>query len=91
MAKFCNVGGMLSAAASSITRVQTRRKKCREFLPLLASRVFSHSLKAKIYEAYFRSAMLSGSETPPVKRENNCKLQRIEIQKTKWMYNILSN
>ena len=88
MAQFCYVGGMLSVAASSITRVQTRREKCREFLPLLTSRVFSHKLKRKICEVYFGSAMLSGYETPPVKREDNCRLQRIEIQKTKWMYNI---
>ena len=92
LGKFCYLGCMLSAGggaeASSITRVRTGRKKFRELLPLLTSRVFSHKMKGNIYKACVSGAMLYGSETWPVKREDTCRLQRTEMQMARWMCKI---
>ena len=92
MDHFYYLGDMLTAGggaeASSKNRVRTRWKKFRQLLSLLTSRVFSHKLKGKIYEACARSAMLYGSETWPVNKEDICRIQRTEMQKAKWMCNI---
>ena len=85
--KFYYLGDMLSAGggpkASSITRVRTGWKKFKELLPLLTFRVFSHKMKG-----YVRSAMLYGSETRPVKKEDTCRLQRTEMKIARWICNI---
>ena len=90
--RFCYLGDMFSpsseAEASSITWVSTGWKKFRELLPLLTSRVFSHKMKGNIYKACVRSAMLYGRETWPVKRDNTCRLQRTEMQISRWMCSI---
>ena len=59
-------------------------------MALLTSRVFSHKMKGNIDKACVRSAMLYGSETWPVKRGDTCRLERTEMQMTRWMCNSLS-
>ena len=89
--KFWYLGDMLSAGggadASSITRIRTGWKKFRELPSLLTLTVFSHKMKDNIYKACVRSAMLYGPW--PVKIEDSCRLQRIEMQMARWMCSII--
>ena len=77
--QFCYLRDMLSASswanASSIIYVRTGWKKFKELLPILTSRVFSHNLEGRIYEACVKSTMLCDTETRAAKREDISRLQ----------------
>jgi len=69
--KFCYLGDMLSvdgdADAAVETRIRIGRNKFRQLVPLL-------------YSSCVRSSMLHGSETWPVRKENEVALQRAEMR-----------
>ena len=62
------------AETSTVARIRSGWKKFRELLPLLTSRVISHKVKGRLYNACVRSVILYGSETWPLKEED---IQRI--------------
>ncbi len=87
--KFCYLGDMISAAGgagySSVARIRSGWKKFRELLPLLTSRVFSHHMKGRIFEACVRSVMLYGSETWAVKTDDLTRMDRNDMRMIRWM------
>jgi hypothetical protein len=80
--EFCYLGDMLSAGGgageAARTRVKCAWKKFRELSPILTAKGASLALKGKIYSACVRSAMTYGSETWPMKIDDNKKLERAE-------------
>ena len=80
--KFCYLGDMIGAAGgaedASRTRVRCGWKKFNELAPVLTLRGASHKLKGKIYNSCVRSAMVYGSETWPMKKEDLNRLERAE-------------
>ena len=75
--KFCNLGDMLDAGggaeSSTVTRVRSGWKKFRELLPLLTTKAISLKVKGELY----RSVILYGSETWPIKVEG-CTVMRCQ-------------
>ena len=49
------------------------------------SRVFTHRMKGKLYQACVRSVMLYGSETWPLKEEDIARIARTDMQMIRWM------
>ena len=70
--KFCYLGDMLSvigdADAAVKARIRTGWNKFRQLVPLLTNR-------GRLYSSCVRSSMLHGSETWPVRKENEVALQ----------------
>ena len=87
--KFCYLGDMLdkngSAESSVICRLQCGWKKFREILPLLTSKSIPIKIRGQLYDTCVRSVMLYGSETWPVKCEDNQRLNRNEMAMLRWM------
>jgi len=59
-------GGRNSAVTA---RVRSAWKKFREYLPMLTGKGFSLKLKGKVYATCVRSCLMHGSETRPMKVE----------------------
>jgi len=80
--KFCYLGDMIGAAGgaedASRTRVRCAWGKFNELKPVLATRGISLKLKGKIYRACVQSVLVYGSETWPMKVEDNRRLERTE-------------
>jgi len=89
--KFCYLGGMLSvdgdADAAVEARIRTGWNKFRQLVPLLTNRDISIR-KGRLYSSCVRSSMLHGSETWPVRKENEVALQHAEIRMRRWMCNV---
>ena len=83
--KFCYLGDMIGACGgaedASRTRVRCGWKKFHELSPILTRKGASLKLKGKIYSTCVRSAMVYGSETWPMKKEDLSRLERAE----RWM------
>jgi hypothetical protein len=80
--KFCYLGDMIGAGGgaddASRARCRCGWKKFNELAPVLTLRGASHKLKGKLYGICVRSAMVYGSETWPMKKEDLGRLERAE-------------
>ena len=87
--KFCYLGDMLSVAGDAYAaveaRIRIRWNKCRQLVPLLTNRDISLIRRGRLYSSCVRSSMLHGSETWPVRKENEEVLQKAEMRMVRWM------
>ena len=90
--KFCYLGDMLSvdgcADAAVEARIRIGRNKFRQLVPLLTNRDISLIRRGRLYSSCVQSSMLHGSETWPVRKENEVSLQRAEMRMVRWMCNV---
>jgi len=90
--KLCYLGDMLSvdgdADATGETRVKIGWNKFRQLVPLLTNKDISLIVRGRLYSSFVRSSMLHGSETWPVRKENEVALQRTVMRMIRWMYGI---
>jgi len=77
--KFCYLGDMLSVDGDADAAVEARIKigwnKFRRLVPLLTSSDISLIRRGRLYSSCVRSCMPHGSETWPVRKENEMALQ----------------
>jgi len=77
--KFCYLGDMLSvdgdADAAVEARIRTGWNKFRQLVPLLTNMVISLIRRGRLYSSYVRSSMVHGSESWPVRKENEVAIQ----------------
>jgi len=81
-----NVDGDADAAVE--TRIRTGWNKFRQMVPLLANRDISLIRRGRLYSSCVRSSMLHGSETWPVRKENEVALKQAEMRMVRWMCNV---
>jgi len=90
--KFCSLGDMLSvdgdADAAVEARIQIGWNKFRELVPLLTNRDISLIRRGRLYSSCLQSSMQHGSETWPVRKENEVALQRAEMRMVRWVCNV---
>jgi len=90
--KFCYLGDMLSvygdADAAVETRVRIGWNKFRLLVLLLTNKDTSLLVRVRLYTSCMRSSMLHGSETWPVRKENEVALQQAEMRMVRWMCGI---
>ena len=67
-----------SAAVETIIRIGWN--KFRQLLPLLTNKDMSLIVRGRLYSTCVRSSMLHGSETWPIRKENEVALQRAEMR-----------
>jgi hypothetical protein len=86
---FCYLGDMIGAGGgaeeASRTRVRCAWAKFNELGPILQKRGASLRVKGKIYRACVQRTMVYGSETWPVKVEDERRLERTERMMVRWM------
>jgi len=89
---FCYLGDMLSVDGDADAAVESRIRivwnKFRQLVPLLTNRDISLIRRGRLYSSCVRISMLHGSETWPVRKENEVPLQRAEIRVVRWMCNV---
>ena len=83
--KFCYLGDMFSvdgdADAAVETRIRTGWSKLRQLIPLqLTNKDISLKVRGRLYSSCVLSSMLHGSETWPLRKENEVALQRAEMR-----------
>jgi len=87
--KFCYLGDMLSvdgdADAAVETRIRIRWNKFRQLVPLLTNKDISLTVRGRLYSSCVRCSMLHGSETWPVRKEDELALQQAEMRMVRWM------
>jgi len=76
------------ADAAVETRIQIGWNKFRQLVPLLTNKDISLTVRGRLYSSCVRSSMLHGSETWPVRKENEVALQRAEMRMVRWMCGI---
>jgi len=85
--KFCYLGYMLSVdgdvGAAVETRIQIGWNKFRQLVPLLTNKDISLIVRGRLYSSCVRSSMLHGSETWPIRKDNE--VARAEIRMVRWM------
>ena len=90
--KFCYLGDMLNVDGDAVAAVEAIIRigwnKFRQLVPLLTSRDISLIRRGRLYSNCVRSSMLHGSETWPVRKENEVALQRAEMRMVRWMCNV---
>jgi len=90
--KFCYLGDMLSvdgdADAAVAARIQIGWNKFRQFVPRLTNKDISLIRRGGLYSSCVPSSMLHGSETWPVRKENEVALQQAEMRMVSWMCNV---
>ena len=69
-------------------RIQIGWNKFRQLVPLLTNRDMSLIRRGRLYSSCVRSSMLYGSETWPVRKENEGALQRAEMRMVRWLCNV---
>jgi len=72
-----SVDGDVDAAVE--TRIRIGWNKCRQLVPLLTNS------ERRLYSSCVQSSMLHGSETWPVRKENEVARQRAEMRMVRWM------
>ena len=89
MDKFCYLSDMLSVEGDANAAVEARIRvgwnKFRQLVPLLTNKDISLIRRGKLYSSCVRSSMLHGSETWPVRKENEMALQRAEMRMVRWI------
>ena len=92
MDKFCCIGDMLSVDGDADSAVKARIrigwKKFVQLVPLLTNRDISLIRRGRLYSSCVRNSMLHGSETWPVRKENEVALQRAEMRMVRWMCSV---
>jgi hypothetical protein len=87
--KFCYLGDMLGANGGAEEAVRMRVRcawaKFRQLIPVLTTRGASLRLRGRIYESSVRSVMTYGSETWPLRVEDEDRLVRTENSMLRWM------
>ena len=73
------------ADAAVEARIQIGWNKFRQLVPLLTSKDISLIRRGMLYSSCVRTSMLHGSETWPVRKENEVALQRAEMRMVRWM------
>jgi len=77
--KFCYLRDMLSvdgdADAAVEARIRTGWNKFRQLVPLLTNRDISSIRRGRLYSSYVQSSMVHGSESWPVRKENEVAIQ----------------
>jgi len=90
--KFCYLCDMLSvdgdADAAMEARIRIGWNKFRHLVPLFTNKDVSLIMRGRLYSSCVQSSMLHGSETWPVKKENEVALQRAEMRMVRWMCDI---
>jgi len=76
---------MLSIDGDADAAVETRWNKLRQSVPLLTNKDISLIVSGRLYSSCVRSSMLHGSETWPVRKENEVALQRAKMRMVRWM------
>jgi len=88
----CWAGDMLSVDGDADAAVEARIwigwNKLRQLVPLLTNRDVSLFRRGRLYSSCVRSSMLHGSETRPVRKENEVALQWAEKRMVRWMCNV---
>jgi len=78
--KFCYLGDMMSVDGDADATVEARIcigwNKFRQLVPLLTNRDISLIRRGRMYSSCVRSSMLHGSETWPVRKENEVALHK---------------
>jgi len=64
---------------------RTEWNKFRQLVPLLTNKDISLKVRGRLYSSCVQSSMLHGSETLPVRKENEVALQRAEMIMVRWM------
>jgi len=64
------------ADAAVETRIQMGWNKFRQLVPLLTNKEMSLIVRGRLYSSCVRSSMLHGSESWPIRKENEVVLQR---------------
>ena len=89
---FCYLGDMLSVDGGAVAAVDVRIRigwnKFRQLVPLLTNRDISLIRRGRLYSSCVQSSMLHGSETWPVRKENEVALRRAEMRMVRWMCNV---
>jgi len=89
MDKFCYLGDMFSVDGDADAAVESRIRigwnKFRQLVPLLTNKDMSLVLRGRLYSSCVQSSMLHGSETWPVRKENEVALQWAEMRMVRWM------
>ena len=87
--KFCYLGDMLAAEggadAAVVTRVRSGWFKFKQLAPFLLAKGTLLTLKGRVYDSCVRSCMLYGSETRPIKVENEMTLDKNEMKMIRLM------
>ena len=82
--RFCYLADMLSVDGDADAVVEARIRigwnKFRQLVPLLTNRDISLIRRGRLYSSCVRNSMLHGSETWPVRKENEVALQRTEMR-----------
>jgi len=82
--KFCYLVDMLSVDGDADAAVEARIRigwnKFRQLVPLLTNSDISLIRRVRLYSSCVCSSMLHGSETWPVRKENEVALQRAEMR-----------
>jgi len=76
------------ADAAVETRIRIGWNKFRQLVPLLTNKEISLTVTGRLYSSCVRSSMLHGSETWPVRKENEAALQRAETRMVRWIYGV---
>ena len=81
-----SVDGDADAAVEA--RIRIGWNKFRQLVPLLTNRDISLIRRGRLYSSCVRSSVLHGSESWPVRKENEVALQRAEMRMVKWMCDV---
>jgi len=69
-------------------RIRIGWNKFKQLVPLLTNRDISLIRRGRLYSSCVRRSMLHGSETWPVRKENEVALQRAEMRMVSWICNV---
>jgi len=75
-----SVDGDADAAVEG--RIRTEWNKFRQLVPLVTNRDISLIRRKRLYSSCVQNSMLHGSETWPVRKENEVALQRAEMRRS---------
>jgi len=70
-------------------RIRIGWNKSRQLVPLLTNRDIALIRRGRLYSSCVRSSVLHGSETWPVRKENEVALQRAEMRLVRWICNVM--
>jgi len=86
---FCYLGDMLSVDGDADAAMEARIWiGWNKFRQLLTNRDISLIRTRRLYSSCKRSSMLHGSETWPVRKENEVALHRADMRMVRWMCNV---
>jgi len=79
----------VNSHAAVEARIRIGWNKFRQLVPLLTNMDILLIMRGRLYSHCARSGMLHGSETWPVRKENEVALQRAEMRMVRWMCGIM--